>query len=293
MMSRYIQGALVLTFVIAGLVMALSVSEPADATITGDVPPTEGDWVINNPTVVTDEVLHIDGNITVNGNLDLRNSTLVINVTTPGQYNIEVRSTGRMTATDTTFSSNHTIAGYGFSVSGRVDLLRCTVTGTEDGLRIVTGLPVTITSTTIDDFHTGGMYLEDADGTTLSDVTIQSNRYETSMDVYRRIDKRIGTTPRIDYNYMVDTAPLHIKGGRPSIGDLTISVFGTTFVSGAFDFYSPEYIQVRSYFYGTLVLVEGDGLQDLVDISFIDSAMDFSMDYDVDIHTSVVGRHYI
>ena len=53
MILRCLKGALLLTLALVGLVMVLTISEPADATIIGDAPPLTGDWIVNSDTVVT------------------------------------------------------------------------------------------------------------------------------------------------------------------------------------------------------------------------------------------------
>ena len=72
------------------------------ATITGTQPPASGDWVINNETVVTDEVIDFTGSVIVNsgGSLRLVNSTLKIKCNTDGEYGIVVNSGGAMEITE-------------------------------------------------------------------------------------------------------------------------------------------------------------------------------------------------
>ncbi|MDI6707500.1 MAG: right-handed parallel beta-helix repeat-containing protein [Candidatus Thermoplasmatota archaeon] len=56
------------------------------------------DWVINNTTLVENEVKILNGNLIVQdgGNLTLSNVTLIMNCSYDGQYNIEVQSGGAM-----------------------------------------------------------------------------------------------------------------------------------------------------------------------------------------------------
>ena len=57
-------------------------------------PPDNGDWVITNKTVVRNETIHLNGNLTIEpgGNLTLINCTLIFNCSFDGQYHIEVKS---------------------------------------------------------------------------------------------------------------------------------------------------------------------------------------------------------
>ncbi|MEX0567667.1 MAG: nitrous oxide reductase family maturation protein NosD, partial [Candidatus Njordarchaeota archaeon] len=60
--------------------------------INGTPPPSSGDWVINDTTIVEDMTLIINGSIIVeeNGTLILQNSNLYMNLSTDGEYCIDV-----------------------------------------------------------------------------------------------------------------------------------------------------------------------------------------------------------
>ena len=68
------------------------------AEISGTVPSEAGDTLIGNVTVWKDEVITLNGNLTVNetGNLTLDNVTLLMNCTKNGSYHIEVQAGGEM-----------------------------------------------------------------------------------------------------------------------------------------------------------------------------------------------------
>ena len=68
------------------------------AEISGTAPSEEGDTLIGNVTVWKDEIITLNGNLTVNetGNLTLDNVTLLMNCTQNGSYYIEVKSGGEM-----------------------------------------------------------------------------------------------------------------------------------------------------------------------------------------------------
>ena len=68
------------------------------AEISGTAPSEAGDTLIGNVTVWKDEVITLNGNLTVNetGNLTLDNVTLLMNCTKNGSYHIEVQAGGEM-----------------------------------------------------------------------------------------------------------------------------------------------------------------------------------------------------
>ncbi len=72
----------------------LFISPEVEATITGDNPPPVGDWNVYNDTVVENETIILNGNLTVyaGASLTFRNVTLKINSTSSQYYAIEVLS---------------------------------------------------------------------------------------------------------------------------------------------------------------------------------------------------------
>jgi len=75
---------------------------PAAGDITGTSPPAHGDWIISDDTVVTNETIVLDGNLTIEsgGSLELINSTLKMNVSFDGEYRIEVKNGGSLVVRD-------------------------------------------------------------------------------------------------------------------------------------------------------------------------------------------------
>ena len=61
-------------------------------SITGTPPPSSGNWIINDTTIVEDSVLIINGSIVVNetGALILRNSSIYMNLSYDGEHCIDV-----------------------------------------------------------------------------------------------------------------------------------------------------------------------------------------------------------
>ncbi|UCE73571.1 MAG: right-handed parallel beta-helix repeat-containing protein, partial [Methanomassiliicoccales archaeon] len=62
----------------------------------------EGNWLVSGPENYTDEIIVLNGSLTVfsGGILTLRNVTLMMNCTSNGQYRIEVRNYGSLIITD-------------------------------------------------------------------------------------------------------------------------------------------------------------------------------------------------
>lgn len=282
-----------LAFVLALAVLALAsiaIMGLAGATITGDAPPPSGDWVINNTTAVSDENIVVAGNITINAPLSLERSTVTIVSPRPGEYALVVTPAGELLATDTTFTSGTPTKGYGFDVLGEMRLERCVVNGPEAGVRVMTDSTVTISSTTISNFRLGGLYLNNADGTSITDVTLVTSRFYFTMDLSREV-RETGT-----YNnyHVPDAAPVMIVGGNPSIDGLVASVNGTLSVTATYEYYSPAYMYNNIVIMCPIVLVRSDDLGRLDGVTVRDSVMDITVRYQVNLHVlPAPSTHYI
>lgn len=68
---------------------------------------TDNVWIINKTVLIENQELVVNSSIiiTVNGTLILRNSTLSLNVTTNGEYNITIQNGGNLTAINSTIRS--------------------------------------------------------------------------------------------------------------------------------------------------------------------------------------------
>lgn len=95
-------GRKAFTVIIVGILCLSGFSgtiEDVRSEKSGDNPPPEnGDWVITNKTVVTNETIYLNGNLTIEsgGNLTLINTTLIFNCSYDGQYHIEVKEGGEL-----------------------------------------------------------------------------------------------------------------------------------------------------------------------------------------------------
>ncbi|MGQ4833832.1 MAG: right-handed parallel beta-helix repeat-containing protein [Candidatus Asgardarchaeia archaeon] len=88
-------------------------------TITGDLPPSSGDWVITSLTTVENETLIINGSILIQsgGTLLLINSTIQMNLSSDGEYWIEVYNGGNLTAYSSIITAYNPTANYYIKVN--------------------------------------------------------------------------------------------------------------------------------------------------------------------------------
>ncbi|MGQ4891331.1 MAG: right-handed parallel beta-helix repeat-containing protein [Candidatus Njordarchaeia archaeon] len=85
-------------------------------SITGTSPPSSGNWTISDVTVVEDEVLIVNGSIVIeySGALVLKNSTIYMNLGSPGEHSIEVH--GNLTVINSTITAYNTSNSYALKV---------------------------------------------------------------------------------------------------------------------------------------------------------------------------------
>jgi parallel beta-helix repeat protein len=101
------------------------------------------DWVISSPTVLQDSVKQVNGDVIIEngGQLSLTNSTLVLNCTKDGEFQILVKEGGRLKGDDANLTAGPSGKRYWFHVNGSLELTGCQVSGTRG------------------QFDTGGIYL--------------------------------------------------------------------------------------------------------------------------------------
>ncbi|MCJ2539881.1 MAG: hypothetical protein LN414_01270, partial [Candidatus Thermoplasmatota archaeon] len=94
-MYLYLFSAIVFAVVVSTLLLTDDASAQTD-------PPTDGDWIVLDNTVVRDRHILLNGSLTVGpqGHLTLENVSLELNNTFPGRYSILVSSGGSMIVTD-------------------------------------------------------------------------------------------------------------------------------------------------------------------------------------------------
>ena len=108
------------------------VMKNASSSITGNLPPASGDWIITEETVVKSESIAMNGDIIVEngGCLTLEYSKLRMNSGSSNTYKIEVLRGGKLTAKSTTISSGDSNYNYDlfFLPGSSGDLIKCTIT---------------------------------------------------------------------------------------------------------------------------------------------------------------------
>ena len=75
-------------------------------------PPDDGDWIIENETLVKNKEILLNGNLIINNGskLTFDNVTLKMNCTTNGEYKIKIKKGGEFFArNNTNITSNNTI----------------------------------------------------------------------------------------------------------------------------------------------------------------------------------------
>jgi len=95
----YHRGLLLWSLLLLGLVMIIYIAMSAGAET---LPPANGDWNVNDRTVIENQTVDLNGSLFVNngGHLTLRNVTLTINCTYNGEFNITVRNGSSLICTD-------------------------------------------------------------------------------------------------------------------------------------------------------------------------------------------------
>ena len=157
-----------------------SASAEQARTITGDLPPQSGDWVINQLTVVADETLIINGSIIVEsgGVLILNNTTIYMNLTSPGEHYIQVKSGGNLTILNSLITAYNTKNRYYFYAESG-SLLRIensTIKYSGVGSGMYSGLWIATDNARIINtdiwYNRIGVYVYNANGVYLDNVTI-------------------------------------------------------------------------------------------------------------------------
>jgi len=90
--------------------------------------PEYGDWTITNNTTVSNEMIILTGNLVIGdgGVLTLENVTLVMNISTNGEYGITVETGGVLRVLNSTITGNSGYH-YSFEVDGKLTVYQSTV----------------------------------------------------------------------------------------------------------------------------------------------------------------------
>ncbi len=270
--------ALVATLALAAVAVAvLLTAVPATATITGDAPPASGDWVVNNPTTVTNEPsIVVVGNIIIKNTLSITDSTISLAPTYDGEFKVNVTSTGKLTATRATFMEFNTDVEYTFLVYGETTLTSCLVTGMYDGIQVMTDKKVMIDRCQLIDFNGRALYLNNANGTTVKDCTVQTDK--ANLVIYDTIMRQYSDSSRSMYFTISGGGVIYVKGGSPLLSNIDLSVNGSMRAYVAvYDYY------YYGYYYVTLapsvVGIESKAMKTVSGINIRDCKFDYWVQY--------------
>ena len=187
---------MVKTFVAEGLTKKRNIIPKAkifsgQGTITGTPPPSSGDWIINDTTIVKDVTLIINGSIIVqdNGALVLINTEVYMNLTYDGEHKIKVY--GNLTILNSKITSYNTSNNYFIKV---FDGAKLRIENSEISYAGYTGYDasglwiqadnVTIKNTTIH-HNVVGIYLDGSNGNTIVGNRIFHILSSIGMELYR------------------------------------------------------------------------------------------------------------
>jgi hypothetical protein len=264
-------GLIGLVALVGFLVALLLAFTPAGAVTTGDAYPGFGDWQIDNATKVIDEEIIVYGDLNVNSTLELWNATIRMDLGFDNQYKVNVTTNGNLKANDTLITSTRSYREFGFTVYGLMTLDRVEVSETWGGVQVLTGNTISIKNSNFLRSYGTGLYLEDADGTTVQDVFIQTN------------DLRVtGSLTVVSYSYedyqqyhsvMGDGGALYIKGGNPTIDGVEVSANGTADISVTVTkYYYYVYVYLSIFF--PVVGIDSDEMATIEGINVRDSEVD-------------------
>jgi hypothetical protein len=267
-------GLIGLFVVVAFGIAVLMAVMPAGAVTTGDSYPGFGDWDVNNPTKVIDEEIVVYGNLNIDSTLELWNATIRMDLGSDNQYKVNVTTNGNLKANDTLITSTRDYREFGFTVYGLMTLDNVEVSETWYGVRVLTDNTVMIKNSRFLKSYGTGLYLEDADGTTVKDVFIQTNELRVT-----------GSLTVVSFSYedyqqyhsvMGDGGALYVKGGNPSIDGIEVSANGTANIDVTVTKYYYYVYVYLSVFY-PIVGINSDEMTTIEGIAVRDSEVDINV----------------
>jgi parallel beta-helix repeat protein len=139
-------------------------------------PPADGDWIIDEDFTIEDQTIILNGNLIVQstGNLTLRNITLKMNCSFPGEHGILAEGGGSLSiysSSITSISSNNT---YSFRIGGTKFLLKDTsISGVMEGILIYNSNEPIIEGNTIIHKDSSGLGLHNCEGAVIKGNLIE------------------------------------------------------------------------------------------------------------------------
>jgi len=207
---------------LAFITLLLTGTEICKGDITGDAPPSSGDWIVGNDTRVIDMTLDIHGDISISANLTIEGSSVRLHPTSVGADGITVTSSGHLAVNDSTISSASPHR-FTFTIGGPTTLVRTDVSDVEDGIRVLTDETVDISECRILDFSGQGLYLENANATRVEDVLLQTDGLTAGWT------SRVTTDAANDDPVLYAPGPgiVFVASGSPVLDGIEVSVNGT------------------------------------------------------------------
>ncbi len=259
-----------------GVAVLLAVM-PAGAVTTGDVYPGFGDWNVNNATKVIDEEIIVYGDLNVNSTLELWNATIRMDLGYDNQYMVNVTTIGNLKANDTLITSTRNYREYGFQVHGMMAMKRVTVMETYNGLRVLTNNTVLIEDSAFILSYGAGMYLENADGTTVRNVQIQTN--ELSVSSSFSAESQDSSDYQQSRSFAASGGALYVKDGNPSLKDVYVSANGTVYITAYLDKYGYYYMYMYLYVYVPIVGINSEDMKSISGVHIRDSDIQIDVTY--------------
>ncbi len=283
-MNRRFGGMSVLIITMAALGLLMMCAFSASASITGDDPPSAGDWNIKKPTVVRNEVIVINGNIMIESTLSVFDSTIYVNGLSHDEYSLTVDGKGSLSAADSRIAPFNTSNGYGFLVLGELSLDRTVLEGCAMGLQIRTDEQVIVRNCTVLNPSGRGLYLVNATNTLIEDTTLMLNNMTAFW-----LDATLpdGT----NYDVTVTSAAIHISGGKPQLRAIDIYLNGDLMGEVRImkeDNYGRIYI--RWHFH--MVLIDSEASADISGVNIRNGTVNFNISYYLDNNYTGSGYWY-
>ena len=264
--SSTLMMAVGLGLAVLGLLVLVGV---VSATITGDLPPGMGDWVIDNPTKVTDEMVFLlDGNVIVNSALTLQDSTIYIDwMMNPDNYHFNISAGGSVKADGSVITSSWG-DGIEYSFKGKASFDGCTLEYALDGVQIYTD-SVSFVDCTIGPCYNMGVH------------TVKCSPYFEKTRIYVPWGSAV-MKYKTDKTWtwdsplrLMDPMGLWVEGGAPTFEGLSVQVSQEAR-------FEVEYTgtEAAAYLYiqavGAPVLIDSEAISDVSGITVSDSYISIS-----------------
>ena len=153
-------------------------SPPPDDNING-TQYIEGDWDIIETEIYTDEIIILNGNLSIKngGALILNNVILKFD----GKHTMTVEEGGLLDSTNSTITVNSSSDNFNFRIEGKVNIKDTEISYTSFGVEILSTNDVLIDSSTIKNNKYAGIYIKSS-SPKIVDTTITNNDYGIYID---------------------------------------------------------------------------------------------------------------